>query len=206
MATSFMDLPGELRNSIYHHYFSTTFKARDFESETLCGRVESLKPALAILLASQSVRYEASPIFWIDYVQAYHWSFGARYDDDDRMVKFCDAARKYTMDVDITFQKLYPNTASVSANVVWLMLKSTFDLSKHEEALQKLREDWQARHRDPDGFVWLKLIDVRERDKAVALKYTFHPAERSWMQFHGYLALIDWGSIFAAANAGVGPM
>lgn len=204
MAISFMDLPGELRNQIYHDHFTSTLQeAQGLLSETLCGRVETLKPALTILSTSHTIRYEASPIFWIDYVQAHHWRFGARHDDDDRMVRFCDAARKYTMDVDMTFQKLYPNTASLSANIVWLMLESTFDLPRDEEALRTLTEDWRARHRDPGGFVWLKLVGVREREKAITLKYTYHTAERSWVQFRGCLALVDWESIFAMAKAGM---
>ena len=83
---SFSTIPGELRNNIYNFYFESIFSDQDLHSDAVCRRVESLKPALAILSVSSGVRHEAAPIFWRDHVLRCHWGFGANYDDDARMV------------------------------------------------------------------------------------------------------------------------
>jgi hypothetical protein len=202
MAFPFMSLSGELRNSIYHLHFDTGFKEQGLNGDVFCRSVASLRPALAILRVSQIIKREASPIFWIDYVQRSHWGFGAGRDDDsDRLVKFCESARKYTMDVNITFQKRHLNTTSLSANSVWLVLYSTLDLPRNDEALQKLQEEWQVKHQNPTGFVWMKRIDTNLRGNAIAMNYTYHQGGPAWVQFRGNLAMIDWGRIFASMDA-----
>jgi hypothetical protein len=202
MAFPLMSLPGELRNSIYHFHFDTTFKEQGLNADAFCRRVESLRPALAILQVSHIIKHEASPIFWVDYVQHSHWGFGAGRDDDsDRLVKFCDSARKYTMAVNITFQKRHLDTTSMSANVVWLVLCSTFDVPRDSNALQKLQEEWQTKHRNPTGFVWMRRNNTDLRENAIAMNYTSHQDGPAWVQFRGHLAMIDWGRIFALAAA-----
>jgi hypothetical protein len=203
MAFPFMRLPGELRNNIYHFHFDTTLKEQGLNGDAFCRHVESLRPALAILQVSHIIKHEASPIFWIDYIQRSHWGFGAGRDDDsDRLVKFCKSARRYTMDVNITFQKRHLSTTSLSANVVWLVLCSTLDLPRDDNALQKLQEEWQVKHQNPTGFVWMKRIDTNLRENAIAMNYTYHQDGPAWVHFRGYLAMIDWGRIFALAGAG----
>jgi hypothetical protein len=196
MAFPFMRLPGELRNSIYHFHFDTTFKEQGLYGDAFCRRVESLKPALAILQVSHIIKHEASPIFWIDYAQRSHWSFGAGRDDDsDRPVKFCESARRYTIDVNITFQKRHLNTTSLSTNVVWLVLYSALDLPSDDVALQKLQEEWHVKHQNSTGFVWMKRVDTNLRENAIAMNYTYHQDGPAWAQFRGCLAMVDWGRI-----------
>lgn len=202
-ASPFMSLPGELRNAIYHHYFEAIFESKGLEANATCRRVDSLEVALPILRTSRAIRTEASSIFWIDYVTRCHWGFGARHDDDDRMASFCEAARRYTSDVDITFQKRHLNTSSMLKNVVWLVLQSTLELVNEGEALQRLREEWNVKHEDQQGFVWSKSVAFRSRDNAMVMRYTHQPGERSWVQFRGNLAVIEWKNIFASAEAGV---
>lgn len=199
----FMSLPGELRNAIYHYYFETIFESQELDANATCRCVASLKAALPILRTSRTIATEASSIFWIDYVTRCHWSFGARHDDDDRMASFCEAARRYTVDIDITFQKRQINTSNMSTNVVWLVLQSACDLAKDIEAVQRLREEWEIKHRDQQGFVWAKSVAFRSRDNVMVMKYTHQPSERSWVQFRGDLAVIEWRDIFASAKAGV---
>lgn len=199
-----MDLPGELRNSIYHLHFSSTFAEQKLdELPATCRRVQSLQPALAILSTSRLIKLEATPIFWIDYVQRCHWSFGSRYDEDHRMVEFCDAARKYTINLDITFQKRNINTASLSVNLAWLVLHSTSARSAKAVDFQKLREEWDRKHQIWPGFVWIGNLDVgsRERERAVNMRYTHNLGERSWAMFRGRLVAIDWAGVFALAEA-----
>lgn len=203
VASLLMSLPGELRNAIYHCYFEAIFESRALEANATCRHVESLKTALPILRTSRAIRTEASSIFWIDYVTRCHWGFGARHDDDDCMASFCEAARRYTSDVDITFQKRHLNTSTMSTNVVWLVLQSTLDSANDGEALQRLCEEWEVKHQDQQGFVWVKSVAFRSRDSAMAVKYTHEPGEHSWVQFRGNLALIEWKNIFASAEAGV---
>ena len=198
----FMSLPGELRNAIYHCYFEAIFELQGLEANSTCRCVESLKTALPMLRTSRAIRTEASSIFWIDYVTRCHWGFGARHDDDDRMASFCEAARRYTFDVDITFQKRHLSTSSMSTNVVWLVLKSTLDPAGNGKALQRTHEEWEAKHQDQQGFVWAKSVAFRSRDNAMAMKYTHQPGEHSWVQFRGNLAVIEWNDIFASAEAG----
>jgi hypothetical protein len=200
----FVNLPGELRNAIYNFYFETIFESQGLKSNAVCRRVESLWPALLVLRTSRAIRNEASSIFWIDYVTRCHWDFGAHHDDDDHMAAFCESARRYTLDVDITFQKRQPNTLSMSANIVWLVLRSTLDLPKDEEVLQRLREEWKISHRNLDGFVWLKHIGFGSCDNGVSLKYSHHPSVRSDVQFYGKLAMIEWREIFDLAEEGTG--
>jgi hypothetical protein len=199
----FMSLPGELRNAIYHQYFEAIFESQGLEANAMCRRVESLKPALSILRTSRAIRTEASSIFWMDYVTRCHWEFGARYEDDDRMASFCEAARRYTTNVDITFQKSHTNISSMSINLVWLTLYATLDLPKDNEALQRLREEWEVMHQIEGGFVWAKYTSIGSRDNAIVVKYTNHQSEHSWVQFRGYLAMIEWKDIFASAETGV---
>lgn len=201
---TFMDLPGELRNSIYDFYFSLIFADQKLdELPATCRRVQSLKPALAILSTSRLIRSEATPIFWIDHVQRCHWSFGAHCDEDDRMVQFCNAARKHTLDLDITFQKRNINTTNLSANIVWLVLQSTSALSAEDVDLRKLREEWDRKHQIWLGFVWIGNLDVGSRERvATTMRYTYNSIERSWVMFRGCLLAIDWGGIFALAEAG----
>lgn len=200
---SFMDLPGELRNQIYHEYFATALRAHGPESNANCRRVESLRPALALLSTSNIIRHEASPIFWIDHVQKFYWSLGLRPGDNDRLVSFSNAARKYTISVNMTFHQRHNTAIKFSAKTVWLILESTFDLPREAKALQELRDDWEARHRDPNGFVWMKHVNFREGQKAVTLQYKHWPGWCSWMLFRGHLAMIDWGTTFAKAEADV---
>lgn len=203
VASPFMSLPGELRNAIYHHYFEAIFESEGLEANVTCRRVDSLKAALPILRTSRAIRTEASSIFWIDFVTRCHWGFGARHDDDDRMASFCEATRRYTSDVDITFQKRHLNTSSMSTNVVWLVLQSTLDLANDGEALQMLCEEWEVKHQDQQGFVWVKSVAFRSCDNAMAMKYAHQPGGCSWVQFRGNLAVIEWKNIFASAEVGV---
>lgn len=198
----FMSLPGELRNAIYHFHFENTFKAQALENNAVCRRVEALRPALSILGVSHAIRNEAASIFWVDYVPRCHWGFGARHDDDDRAARFCEAVRKYTLRVLMTFQKRNLHVASMDTNLAWLVMHSASDLSGDNEALQKLQEEWQVKHERPDGFVWMKSINVQPCDNAIVMKYTHHPGERSWVQFRGHLATLDWKNIFTVAEAG----
>ena len=126
---SFSTIPAELRNNIYHHFFESIFHDQYLTSDAVCRRVESLKPALALLATSRGVRHEAAPIFWRDHVLRCHWGFGATCDDDARMASFANAARKHTLDVDITFQKRHLDTSSLGTNVAWLALLSTFSVT-----------------------------------------------------------------------------
>lgn len=199
----FMNLPGELRNAIYHHYFDATFETQGLEANATCRRVESLRHALFVLRVSRAIKGEASSIFWIDFVTRCHWGFGACHDDDDRMAGFCEAARQHTANVDITFQKRHLNTSSLSRNVVWLVLRSAWNLAKDDEAVQRLREEWEAKHRDQQGFVWVKPIGIGSHDDAMVMKYTHNPGERSWVRFTGTLAMIGWRGIFDSVEAGV---
>jgi hypothetical protein len=200
MAFPFMSLPGELRNIIYHFHFDTTFEAQRRNGDAFCRSVASLRPALAILQVSQIIKHEASPILWIDYVQRSHWSFGAGRDDDSgRLVKFCKSARRHTIDVNVTFQKRHLNTTSLSANLVWLVLCSTLDLPRDQRGLQELQEEWQVKHQNPTGFVWMKRIDTKLRENAMAMNYSYYQDGPAWVQFRGHLAMIDWGRIFALA-------
>jgi hypothetical protein len=199
----FMSLPGELRNAIYQHYFEAIFESQELEANAMCRRVESLRPALSILRTSRAIRTEASSIFWMDYVTRCHWEFGARHEDDDRMASFCEAARRYTTNVDITFQRSRLSAPSMSTNLVWLTLQATLDLPKDNEALQRLREEWEVMHQIQGGFVWTKYISIGLHDSALVMKYTNHQSEHSWAQFRGYLAMIEWKDIFASAETGV---
>jgi hypothetical protein len=199
----FMSLPGELRNAIYQHYFEAIFESQGLEANAMCRRVESSRPALSLLRTSRAIRTEASSIFWMDYVTRCHWEFGARHEDDDRMTSFCEAARRYTTNVDITFQKRHLNTASMSTNLVWLALHATLDLPKDNEVLQRLREEWEVMHQTQQGFVWAKCNSIGSRDSAMVIKYTNHPGDHSWVQFRGYLAMIGWRDIFTSAETGV---
>lgn len=201
-ASLFMSLPGELRNAIYHQYFEDIFESQGLKANAICMRVGSLKPALSILRTSHDIRTEASSIFWIDFVTRCHWGFGAHHEDDGRMASFCDAASRYTSNVDITFQKRHLNTSSMSANLVWLVLHATLDLPKDSEALQMLREEWEDKHRISGGFVWAKCTNIGSRDNAMVMKYTYQPGDHSWVQFRGYLAMIKWKDIFASVEAG----
>lgn len=203
-ASLFMSLPGELRNAIYHQHFEDIFGSQGLEANAMCRRVESLRPALSILRTSHTIRIEASSIFWIDFVTRCHWGFGARHEEDDRTASFCEAARRYTSDVDITFQKRHLNTSSMSANLVWLTLHATLDLQKVNEALQRLREEWDGMHQQyQQGFVWAKCTDIGSRENAMFMKYTNHSGEHSWVQFRGRLAMIGWKDIFASVEAGM---
>lgn len=201
-----MRLPGEVRNAIYHQYFEAIFESQGLDANATCRHVKSLRPALSLLRASRTIRTEAPSIFWVDYVTRCHWSFGARHDDDDddRMAGFCEAASRYTSRVDITFQKRYLKTSSMSTNVVWLVLKSTIGRTENEGALQRLRDEWEVKHRDQQGFVWMKPIGIGSRDDAMVMKYTHNPGQRSWVQFRGTLAMIGWREIFDSAETGVG--
>jgi hypothetical protein len=199
----FMSLPGELRNAIYHQYFEAIFESQGLEANAMCRRVESLKPALSILRTSRATKTETSSIFWMDYVTRCHWYFGVRREDDDRMASFCEAARQYTTNVDITFQKCNINTSNMSTTLVWLTLHATLDLPKDNEVLQRLREEWEVMHKIQGGFVWAKYISIGSRDSALVMKYTNHQSEHSWVQFRGYLAMIEWKDIFAAVETGV---
>ena len=203
VASLFMSLPGELRNAIYRCYFEAIFESHGLEANATCRHVESLKAVLPVLRTSRAIRAEASSIFWIEYVTRCHWSFGARHDDDGRMASFCEAARRYTSAVDITFQKRHLDTTSMSTNVVWLVLQSILDLATDDKALQRLCEEWEAEHKDQQGFVWTKSVAFRSRDNAMIIKYTYQPGECSWVQFRGTLAMIEWKDIFASAEAGV---
>lgn len=202
VASLFMSLPGELRNAIYHCHFKAIFVSHGLEANATCKRVDSLKTALPILRTSRAIRTEASSIFWIDYVTRCHWGFGARHDDDACMASFCEAVRRYTSDVDITFQKRHLNTSSMSTNVVWLVLQSAYELTEDIEALRKLQEEWEVQHQDQEEFVWVKPISIGSHENAMAMKYTHQPGERSWVQFRGNLAVIEWKDIFASAEAG----
>lgn len=202
-ASLFMSLSGELRNAIYHQYFEAIFESQGLKANAMCMRVESLRPALSLLRVSRAIRTEASSIFWIDFVTRCHWGFGARHEEDARMASFCEAARRYTINVDITSQKRHLNTSSISANLVWLVLHSTLDLPDNNEALQRLQEEWEDKHRISEGFVWAKCTSIGSRDNAMVMKYTYQPGEHSWVQFRGYLAMIEWKDIFASVEAGV---
>jgi len=202
-ATSFMTIPGELRNDIYHLHFDSIFREQDLTSDAICRRVESLKPALTLLATSHKIQREATSIFWLGYVLRCHWGFGARYDDDARMAGFANAARKHTLDVDITFQKRHLDTSSLSTNVAWLALLSTFDmsLSHSAETAKEAQEQWQAGHDREGGIVSKRLIHVGSRQNAVTMKYTYHSRDYSWVMLRGYLAMLDWDYIFATAKA-----
>ena len=200
---SFMTVPGELRNNIYHLYFDSIFNEQQLTSDAICRRVESLKLALAILATSREIQREATSIFWLDYVLRCHWGFGACYDDDARMAGFSNAARKHTLDVYITFQKRHLDTSSLSTNVAWLALLSTFDLSLSQsaETAKEAEEQWQAGHDREGGIVSKRLVHVGERQNAVTMKYTYHSRDHSWVMLRGYLAMLDWDYIFATAKA-----
>jgi len=202
VASSFMRLPGELRNAIYHCHFEDAFESQGLEANSVCGRVESLRPALNVLRACRTIRNEASSLFWIDHVTRCHWSFGARHDDDDRMASFCEAARKYTYNVDITFQKRHLDTSSMLSNTVWLVLQSAIDLTKDEGVLRKLREEWRVKHQNLEGFVWVRSINVGPHDNTMIMNYTYHPNERSWVQFRGHLAVLEWRKVLTLADIG----
>lgn len=202
ISSPFMSLPGELRNAIYHHHFETIFIEQGLENNAVCKPVEASKPALSLLSTSRAIKNEASSIFWVEYVPRCHWGLGARHDDDDRATKFCEAVRKYTSRVLITFQKRSLHVASMDTNLVWLVLHSDSYLSSDDQALQKFREEWQSKHQIPGGFVWMKSIDLPSCDSAIVFKYTHHPGERSWVQFRGHLAMLDWRNIFASEEAG----
>jgi len=197
-----MRLPGELRNAIYHLHFEDVFESQGLEANSVCGRVESLRPALDVLRFSRAIRNDASSIFWIDYVTRCHWEFGARYDDDDRMASFCEAARRYTYNVDITFQKRHLDTSSMLSNIVWLVLQSTIDLTKDEGVLRKLREEWRVKHQNLEGFVWVRSINTSPYDDTMIMNYTYHPNERSWVQFRGHLAVLEWRNVLTLADMG----
>jgi hypothetical protein len=200
---SFATIPGELRNNIYHLHFDSIFCDQDLTSDAICRRVENLKPALALLSTSHGVRHEAAPIFWLDYVLRCHWGFGALYDDDARMAGFANAARKHTLDVDITFQKRHLDTSSLSTNVAWLALLSTFDMSVSQsvETVREAQEAWQAGHDREGGIVSKRLVHVGSRQNAVTMKYTYHSRDCSYVMLRGYLAMLDWDYIFATAKA-----
>jgi len=198
----FMNLPGELRNAIYHFHFENIFETQGLESNAICRRVESLRPALSIIHASRIINTEASSILWIHYVTRCHWHFGDHYGDEEHMISFCEAARRYTFDVNITFHKRYPSNSSMSANIVWLVLESKIDWPKDGETLQRLREEWEFKHRNQEGFVWLKGASIGSRDNVVSLKYMYHPSVNSYVQFGGRLAMIEWREIFDLAEAG----
>jgi hypothetical protein len=188
----FMNIPGELRNAIYHLHFENIFESQGLERNAVCRRVDSLTPALSIIRVSRAVRNEASSILCIDHATRCHWHFGDHYGDEERMVSFCEAARRYTFDVNITFHKRYSSNSSMSANIVWLVLGSTIDWPKDGETLQRLREEWESKHRNQEGFVWLKGTSIGSRDNGVSLKYMYHPSVNSYVQFGGKLAVIEW--------------
>lgn len=201
IASPFMNLPGELRNAIYQHYFEAIFESQGLEPSATCRRAESLKTALPILCASRVIRAEASSIFWIDFVARCHWGFGACHDDDDRMASFCEAARQYTSDVDITFQSRHLNTLNMSTNLVWLVLQSAFELTEDTEALRRLCEELEIKHQAQQGFVWAKPVDLGSCGSTMAIQYTYQPDERCWVRIWGPLAIIEWRNIFALAEA-----
>ena len=200
---SFINLPGELRNTIYHFYFSSTFSEQGLEPFATCRRVRSLRPALALLSTSRLIKSETTPIFWIDYVQRCHWSFGSQCDEDERTIRFCDEARKYTLDLEITFQKRNLEAMSLLTNIVWLVLESALTEPEAGESLQKLQAEWDVKHQIPGGFVWDKELRVgsHECSTKIKMRYEHHQNGRSWVRFGGRLLLIDWGSIFALADA-----
>lgn len=200
---SFAMIPGELRNSIYHLHFDSIFREQKLTSDAICRRVETLKPALALLATSHAIRHEATSIFWLEYVLRCHWGFGAQHDDDARMASFANAARKHTLDVDITFQKRHLDTSSLGTNVAWLALLSTFDmsLSHSAETAREAQEQWQAGHDREGGIVSKRLVHVGARQNAVTMKYTYHSRDYSWVMLRGYLAMLDWDYIFATAKA-----
>lgn len=199
-SASFLSIPGELRNYIYHLYFENTFQAQGLIGDASVHRVESLKPALAVLSTSAAIKREAAPILWVDFVPRCHWGLGTRRDDDDRMLGFVTAVRKYTINVDITFQKRHLNTSDLSANVAWLVLESTFDLPKDQEAVDKLRGEWEVGHRGPSGFVAFKLRPLGSRASGFNLKYCYHTPAYSWVRVHGELAMLGWERIFTEAK------
>jgi len=200
---SFSSIPGELRNNIYHHFFESIFHDQNLTSDAVCRRVESLKPALVLLATSRGVRQEATPIFWRDHVLRCHWGFGATSNDDARMASFANAARKHTLDVDITFQKRHLDTSSLGTNVAWLALLSTFDMSVSQsvETAREAQEAWQAGHDREGGIVSKRLVHVGSRQNAVTMKYTYHSRDYNYVMLRGYLAMLDWDHIFATAKA-----
>jgi hypothetical protein len=200
---SFSTIPGELRNNIYHLFFESIFHDQNLTSDAVCRRVESLKPALALLVTSRAVRHEAAPLFWRDHVLRCHWGFGATGDDDARMASFANAARQHTLDVDITFQKRHLDTSSLGTNVAWLALLSTFDMSVSQsaETAREAQEAWQAGHDREGGIVSKRLVHVGSRQNAVTMKYTYHSRDYNYVMLRGYLAMLDWDYIFATAKA-----
>jgi hypothetical protein len=200
---SFSTIPAELRNNIYHHFFESIFHNQNLTNDAVCRRVESLKPALALLATSRGVRHEAAPLFWRDHVLRCHWGFGATCDDDARMASFANAARKHTLEVDITFQKRHLDTSSLGTNVAWLALLSTFDMSVSQgvETAREAQEAWQAGHDREGGTVSKRLVHVGSRQNAVTMKYTYHSRDYNYVMLRGYLAMLDWDYIFATAKA-----
>ena len=189
---TFLHLPGELRNPIYHFYFFSTLEEHDLGPSTTYRRAQCLRPALALLSTSQIIRREATLIFWIDYIRRYHWSFGSRDDEDEHLIRFCGEARKYTLDLDVTFQKRNLKAMSLSMHIAWLVLDSALTGLESAEGSQRLQDEWEVKHQIPGGFVWDKELRIGSHENVVTMRYEHHQNGRSWVRFRGRLALIDW--------------
>jgi hypothetical protein len=137
------------------------------------------------------------------------WSVHATFDRsttasaNKSQASFANAARKYTVDVDITFQKRHLDTSSLGTNIAWLALLSTFDMSVPEsvEAAREAQAAWQAGHDREGGIVSKRLVHVGSRQNAVTMKYTYHSRDYNYVMLRGYLAMLDWDYIFATAKA-----
>ena len=88
------------------------------------------------------------------------------------------------------------------SNTVWLVLQSAIDLTKDEGVLRKLREEWRVKHQNLEGFVWVRSISVGPHDNTMIMNYTYHPSERSWVQFRGHLAVLEWRKVLTLADIG----
>lgn len=115
------------------------------------------------------------------------------------MLGFVTAARKYTFALDITYQRRQLNTTDISANLAWIVLESTFDLTNDKEAVDKLRGEWEVGHRK-SGFVCYKVRPISSQGGELGMKYCYHAPDYSWVRIRGDLVRVDWDRIFATAK------
>lgn len=143
---TFMTLPGELRNEIYHFYFQSTLTPPSKHRQ-----ISTIHSLLPLLSTNKQVRHEASPILWLDYVPKHHWSLGAgrsalssgsgsenphergieeshaHKTDIARLHSFTRALRAWNPNgagVEIMFQTRHLNTLDLERNLAYALLRA----------------------------------------------------------------------------------
>lgn len=171
---TFMTLPGELRNEIYHLYFQSTLTPPSKHRQ-----ISTIHPLLPLLSTNKQIRHEASPILWLDYVPKHHWSLGAgrsalsssssgsenphergienshaHKTDIARLRSFTRALRAWNPNgagVEIMFQTRHLNTLDLERNLAYALLRAGSVLNHDRDAERVDALDREEKRRWEEG-------------------------------------------------------